>query len=115
MRKKHGPAEAGHYGLILVALAVVGTDAADNWPQFRGPQAGLVADDAALPETWSPTENVAWQADVPGSGWSSPVVWGDHVFVTSAVTAGEVERPKPGLYLGTFITSPKAEYRWMLY
>jgi outer membrane protein assembly factor BamB len=114
MRKNHSPARTAHYVLILVALAAVGLSA-DNWPQFRGPQAGLVADDPALPETWGPSENIVWRADVPGSGWSSPVVWGDHVFVTSAVTAGDVERPKPGLYLGTSITAPKAEYRWILY
>ena len=92
-----GPAKVGHYLLVfLIAFGVAVTSAADNWPQFRGPQAGLVADDPALPETWSQTENVVWTADVPGAGWGSPVVWGDHVFVTAAVTATDAEKPKPG-------------------
>ena len=39
-----------------------------------------VAEDPTLPDTWSPTENVAWKVDIPGSGWSSPVVWGDTIF-----------------------------------
>ncbi|MGE3511029.1 MAG: PQQ-binding-like beta-propeller repeat protein [Vicinamibacterales bacterium] len=100
---------------LVAALLAAGTADAENWPQFRGPQAGIAADDPRLPETWSATENVVWKADVPGTGWSSPVVWNDHVFLTSAVTATDAEKPKPGLYLGTYITQPKGEYRWMVY
>lgn len=70
-------------GFIIIAVAAV-TAADTNWPQFRGLQAGVVSDDPALPDTWSTTENVAWKTDIPGTGWSSPIVWGDHVFVTSA-------------------------------
>ena len=51
----------------------------------RQPRGGVAADDPALPDTWSATENIAWKIDVPGRGWSSPIVWGDHVFVTAAV------------------------------
>ena len=54
----------------------------------RGPQAGVVPDDPALPDTWSETENVVWKTDIPGLGWSSPIVWDDHVFLTSAISAG---------------------------
>ena len=100
---------------VFVCISAVAALQAENWPQFRGPQAGVVSDDPRLPETWSATENVAWKAGVPGTGWSSPVVWGDHVIVTSAVTDTDAERPKPGLYLGTFITQPKGEYRWKVY
>jgi outer membrane protein assembly factor BamB len=100
--------------IILICFVAVASPRADNWPQFRGPQAGVVADDPDLPESWSQSQNVAWKVDVPGTGWSSPVVWGDHVFVTSAVSP-DAEKPKPGLYSGTIITQPKGEYRWMLY
>ncbi len=49
--------------------------AESNWPQFRGPDStGAVADNDKLPETWSATENVEWKTDLPGRGWSSPVV-----------------------------------------
>ena len=44
----------------------------DQWPQFRGPQAGTIPDDPALPDTWSETQNVVWKTDIPGFGWSSP-------------------------------------------
>jgi len=94
---------------VLLALTpglALAADAA--WPQFRGPgSSGVTADDRRLPERWSTTENVRWKTAIPGSGWSSPVVWGDHVFLTTAVTdtpppakarvfnAGEVARTPP--------------------
>lgn len=69
---------------LLTASPALAADAA--WPQFRGPRSsGVAADDPRLPERWSATENVRWRTDIPGAGWSSPVVWGDHVFVTTAV------------------------------
>ena len=88
---------------------------ADNWPQFRGPQAGVVADDPALPDSWSTTENIVWKANIPGAGWSSPIVWGDHVFVTAAISGGDIDPPKPGLYGPTMVATPTSPLRWMLY
>ena len=44
--------------------------------------------------TWSQTENVVWVRDVAGLGWSSPIVWGNTVFLTSVVSEGEIEEPK---------------------
>ena len=72
---------------VLAAVLIAGhAHATDNWPQFRGPGANpAIADNPNLPETWSTTENVEWVADVTGLGWSSPIVWGDKVFVTTAV------------------------------
>ncbi|HUE87931.1 MAG TPA: PQQ-binding-like beta-propeller repeat protein [Vicinamibacterales bacterium] len=86
-----------------------------DWPQFRGTRAGVAADDAALPESWSRTENVVWSTRIPGTGWSSPVVRGDHVFVTSVISAADLEAPKPGLYFGGERPAPTAEHRWMVY
>ena len=58
----------------------------DNWPRFRGPQAnGVVPDDPRLPEMWDRETNVRWKTRIPGWGWGSPIVWGDRVFITSAV------------------------------
>jgi hypothetical protein len=68
------------------------------WPQFRGPGSLGVAEPSRTPERWSTTENVAWAADVPGRGWSSPVVWGDRVFVTTAISPGAFKEPSTGLY-----------------
>jgi outer membrane protein assembly factor BamB len=89
--------------------------AQENWPQFRGPNAGVVEDDI-LPTTWSTTENVAWAVDIPGRAWSSPIVWGDRILVTSAAGTADDEMPKKGLYLGGNRDKPSDKvHRWMLY
>ena len=85
---------------ILYLAAICSAHADENWPQFRGPQALGTSDDSRLPDRWSATENVAWKTDIPGRGWSSPVVWGDSVFLTTVVNTGSSEEPKKGLYFG---------------
>ncbi|HXG66076.1 MAG TPA: PQQ-binding-like beta-propeller repeat protein [Blastocatellia bacterium] len=98
--------------VMLLAAQVV---ANDRWPGFRGPRALGVADDPGLPDTWSATQNVAWKTDIPGVGWSSPIVWGDRIFVTSVISKGEVEKPKKGLYFGGERKASTDEHRWMVY
>ena len=86
---------------LLILLCVVcvfnsaaaGEPGSTNWAQFRGPGNRGVADGANLPERWSATENVAWKTEIPGRGWSSPIVWGDRVFVTTVVNEGQTEKP----------------------
>src|SRR5689334_2705491 len=75
-------------GTLALGLTLLAADK-DDWPQFRGLQAGVVADDADLPEVWSATQNVAWKTPMPGRGWSSPIVSGDHVFVTTVLSSEE--------------------------
>jgi len=87
--------------LTLAALALaVSLNAADNWPQFRGPGALGVSANPNLPDQWSATENVLWKRDIDGRGWSSPVVWGKRVFITTVVNEGKSEEPRKGLYFG---------------
>jgi hypothetical protein len=74
--------------------------AARNWPQFRGPNSAGVAHEENLPDRWSATENVAWTCEIPGRGWSSPVVWEDRVFLTTVINLGQSEEPRKGLYFG---------------
>ena len=57
----------------------------------------------ALPTHWSTTTNVAWKADVPGRGWSSPIVWRDQVFVTSAISANGYKQASPGIYGNDYV------------
>jgi outer membrane protein assembly factor BamB len=64
-----------------------------NSPQLRGPRGDGIAYGANLPVRWSTTSNVVWSCTIPGKGWSSPVVWGDRVFVTSAIGPGNVAAP----------------------
>jgi outer membrane protein assembly factor BamB len=104
---------------LFVALALAGP--ADplptpNWPSFRGGAAAGVVEDKSLPSAWSTTHNVAWTADIPGQAWSSPIVWGDRVFLTSVIRVGEGEAPKKGLYFGGNRPKPPADvHRWMVY
>ena len=101
---------------MLWMLLLAATLAPDQWPQFRGPDASGVAEDAQLPERWSQTENVAWKTDIPGLGWSSPVVWGDRIFVTSVIPMVDQEKPRTGIYLdGRRVNPPPGEHRWMVY
>ena len=111
--------------LVLLALLSVAAFAADDaakihpddWPRFRGPNAdGVAADDPRLPETWSQTTNVKWVAEVPGWGWSSPIVSGDRVFVTSVVSDETNESPRPGLYLGQGVDEPAMGiHHWLIH
>ena len=106
--------------LLLTLLLIAADGAAQQWPRFRGVDAGNIADDPALPDTWSETENIAWKIDIPGLSWSSPVVWDDHIFVTTATSAADDEevQPIPGLYdPGEHNGSvpATAEHRWMVY
>ncbi|MEO6181726.1 MAG: PQQ-binding-like beta-propeller repeat protein, partial [Verrucomicrobiota bacterium] len=101
---------------ILTLLAVSTAVAQNNWPQFRGESSLGVSDNKNLPITWSTNENVAWSVPVPGSGWSSPIVWEDKIFVTSVITDGEVEPPKKGLYFGGERKTPSKDiHHWMVY
>lgn len=87
-------------GLALFALSSMlpALAAGENWPRFRGPGGSGLADGVTLPEKWSRTDNVVWSAEIPGRGWSSPIVWGRRVFLTSAISLGEFKEPTPGIY-----------------
>jgi outer membrane protein assembly factor BamB len=73
------------------------------WPQFRGAMGRGVSSIDNLPITWSTTKNVAWKAVIPGRGWSSPIVWGDQVIVTSTVSPGAFKQPSTGIYGNDYV------------
>ena len=90
---------------LLVAAAGRPAPAADasadsNWPQFRGPAASGVAAGPAAPTEWdvSAGKNVRWKTPIAGLGYSCPVVWGDRLFVTTAVKEGDDQKVRVGLY-----------------
>ena len=70
--------------LSLRALA-----SAENWPGFRGPSRQGVSGETHLPLHWDTTNNVLWKTVIPRLGWSSPIVWGERVFVTTATDGGK--------------------------
>ncbi|HJO04857.1 MAG TPA: PQQ-binding-like beta-propeller repeat protein [Acidobacteriota bacterium] len=86
-----------------------------DWRQFRGPGGRGIAVDPVLPTTWSATDNIVWSATVPGMGWSSPIVTGDLIVVTSVVSSVAGEEPVPGLYFGGERPAPTDPHRWVVY
>ena len=86
------------FGTACLWATAAGPASLVHWPQFRGADAAGVADASVLPTRWSATENVAWSAELPGRGWSSPIVWGDRVYVTTAMNAGGFKAASTGIY-----------------
>ena len=95
---------------VLIMIAVLGAaplvattllsstqTTGQHWPRFRGPGSNPISENPNLPVSWSKTENVEWVADVPGVGWSSPVVWGNRVFVTTATSDKPMKQPSQGV------------------
>ena len=73
----------------LVVSAGAVTASAGNWPQWRGPNLNGTSDERGLPVKWTAEENVAWRLPVPGLSGSTPIVWGERVFLNVA-EAGEL-------------------------
>jgi outer membrane protein assembly factor BamB len=94
---------------LFVTLFVTASSATANpkpeetWPGFRGHDMSGVAPGGAAPGTWSATENVRWKVSVPGQGWSSPIVWGDTVYLTAGISGKPFKQPTPGLYGNEYI------------
>jgi outer membrane protein assembly factor BamB len=70
---------------LLVALGTLSCGRAEEWPGWRGPRGDGTSQEKGLPLTWSPSENICWKTPIPGKGHSSPIVWGDRVFVTTCL------------------------------
>lgn len=103
-------------GLLPSALSAQ-TENSPSWTRFRGNQAdGVGQDHPGLPSEWSTEENVEWQVDIPGWGWSCPIVMDGRVYLTSVVSDEENTAPEKGLYLGQGVRDPaKGIHHWMVY
>jgi outer membrane protein assembly factor BamB len=88
-----------------------------SWPSFRGPQAAGVAEGQNLPDSWNGKtgENILWRTSIPGLAHSSPVVWGNRVFVTSAVSSDSKASFRPGLYGDGDASKDRSRHRWVIY
>lgn len=101
-------------GLIL-GLTPLANAGETDWPSFRGGALAGVAEAPTLPDTWSTEKNVVWKVDLPGRGWSSPVVLGQRVFVTGVVSDGKVPEPRKGLYIQDLNGKvQEGEHRWLV-
>ncbi len=92
----------------LLVLPADGADAQHHWPQWRGPLGTGVAPDADPPVEWSENKNIHWKLALPGLGHSTPIIWGDRIFVTTAVPYSDPVEPKwdraPGAHDGLPVT-----------
>ena len=99
-----------HIFLPLIAVADDGAlDAVHQWPQWRGPLGAGVSPHGEPPLRWSEDKNIRWKTPLPGKGHSTPIVWGDRIFVTAAVPHGEELKPRysgaPGAHDNLPVTS----------
>jgi outer membrane protein assembly factor BamB len=90
--------------------------ASANWPGFRGPAASGIADGQNLPDTWDPARrvNVRWKVPIPGLAHASPIVWGDRLYLTSAVSSQSGATFKPGLYGEGTASEDRSSHRWVV-
>jgi outer membrane protein assembly factor BamB len=80
----------GRIALAFIPLLLVSTAAAaDPWPDFRGPGGQGHSEATRLPAQWDESANIAWKTPLPGQGWSTPVIWGDQIWMTSATEDGK--------------------------
>ena len=109
-------------GWLILGCTWTPAMAEENWPQFRGPNSrGVAAEGSAdaaatsskYADRWSASENIAWSIEVAGRGWSSPVVWGERIYLTTVVSGQEPEPAKKGLYFGgERIKPPESVHQW---
>ena len=71
--------------ILTLTLAGPAALAAENWPQWRGPGGQGVSADGLVPSEWAPDRNIVWKTELPGTGMSSPIVWGDRIYLTSVI------------------------------
>ena len=111
---------------VMLSLVIATGASAQDWPQFRGLDGGVAEDTRSLPASWGPDNNVVWKSDIPGRAWSSPIVTGDHVLITSVInTTGAETALKPlrhyqsrsfnGPMTGNDLETPASPMRWVLY
>jgi outer membrane protein assembly factor BamB len=102
--------------LAVSVLVVLVTTLAADWPRFLGPNGSATSTDKDLPTSWGTARNIAWKVKVPGYGWSSPIVWGDKVLLTTAVCDHQ-EKPTGSVNWQPAGSRRLADtpYRWEVY
>ena len=106
------------FSLVFVSplAAETSNSTADNWHQWRGPKANGVSSTAKPPVTWSETKNIRWKYAIKGHGTSTPIIWGNSIYLTTAINTGKVDpslpkpEDQPKRVFG--ITHPNTSYRF---
>ena len=109
-------AYAWHEAPALQESPSPGGNAPGNWPSFRGPAASGVAEKQSLPDRWDGKgQNILWRTPIPGLAHSSPIVWGDRIFVSTAISSRAGATFRPGLYGDGDASDDRTSQRWMIY
>jgi outer membrane protein assembly factor BamB len=102
--------------ILVLALTLIpaGIAADGNWPQFRGPSGSGLGDGANPPVQWDVAKgtNIVWTSEIPGLAISSPVVWGDRIFVTTAISSDPNQKWRTGLYGDTDSAPDRSSHQW---
>lgn len=103
--------------LLTTPIAAQKQSGKDNWPSFRGDHATGVAERQNLPEVWDGEKGTAikWKANIPGLAHSSPIVWGDRIFVTTAISSRGAAKFRPGLYGDGDASDDRSVHQWKVY
>jgi outer membrane protein assembly factor BamB len=101
---------------LVLLSATLNSQQHGNWPAFRGPSASGVSDGQKLPDTWNTGsgENIRWKISIPGLAHSSPIVWGDRIFLTTAISSRADATFKPGLYGEGTASEDRSQHRWVV-
>ncbi len=101
--------------LCVSLLATTPAAWAENWPQFRGADHNYLHASMELPQEWSKDKNIRWTAEMPGEGWASPVVWGDKIFIATAIQEVEGKDTAPPPNYRSARVGADSVYRWELH
>jgi len=85
--------------LVALIVGLTGGPIGAQWAQWRGPDGLGISSEKNLPTEWSPTKNIRWMTEIPGRGHSSPVVWGDRIFLTTSLKGDQVPGKKAPVHL----------------
>ena len=103
-----------HLAALASLFAACSAVLAGDWPQFRGPSASGIGDGTKPPVRWDVARgtNIAWKSEIPGLAVSSPIVWGDRVFVTTAISNDPKQTFRTGLYGDTDSAADTSPHEW---
>ncbi len=102
---------------MLMAMSLAGAALAQNWPAFRGANAAGNGDGQNPPTSWDATKNtnIVWKTAIPGLAHASPIVWGDKLFVVSAVSSAPLGKFRHGLYGDVDSDKDTSKHAWKVF
>ena len=106
-----------HFALFISIASLAQSEYMEQWPQFRGPFASGIVESNLIPDRWDVNtgENILWKKLIPGLGHSSPVVWGNRLFITTSISGSGSDSLKVGLYGDIDEVGDRSEHEFRVY